>query len=63
MEEVAQRDPVSSGHPDRDDFRRTIVLVYLEKQQICLADNSNIESEEHVHARDGTTGYLVERFS
>ena len=55
MEEVAQRDPPSSGFSDTNDFWKNLESVYLERQQICLAD-SNIVSEEHVHGRGGTTG-------
>ena len=51
MEEVARRDHPSSGSPDTDNFRRKIKWVYLEKQQICLADNLIIVSEEHIKAR------------
>ena len=63
MEEVARREPPSSGPPDTDDFRRKIEWVYLERQQTCPADYPNIESEEHVHGRGGTTGPPVQRFS
>ena len=57
MERVARRDTPLSGSPDTDDFRKNFEWLYLERQKICLADNSNIESEEHAHGRGGTTGW------
>ena len=55
MEEVTRQNPPSSGSPDTDDFRKNFVWVYLEKQQICLAENSNLVSEEHNYRRGDTT--------
>ena len=56
LEEGARREPSSSCAPEKYDFRKNLESVYLERQHICLADNSNLVSGEHDHGRGDTTG-------
>ena len=61
--DVARRETPSSGSPCTDDIRKDIACVYLEKEQICLADNSNRVLEDIDQVGGSTTGTPVKRFS
>ena len=61
MLEVARRDTPSSGS-DTGYIRKKFEWEYLEKQQICHAENSNVVSGQHDYGRGGTTRPPVERF-
>ena len=61
--EGARGEPPSSGAPDTTIFERIFESVHLEKQQISLADNTNLVPEQHDHGSGGKTVTPVERFS
>ena len=44
-------------------YEKNFNSVYLEKQQICLAENAKFVPGEHNHGSGGTTGNPIKRFS
>ena len=46
---MARRDPLSSGSPDTDDFRKNFDWEYLENRKFYLPENSNLVSGDHDH--------------
>ena len=55
MEVVARQEFPTSGSLGTDDFQKKIDCVRLEKQQIRLAGNSNLESGKYANVGVSTT--------
>ena len=63
LENGERGDPRQDVHLTQTISEKNIESLYLEKQQICLADNSKLVPGEHNHGSGSTTGISHERFS
>ena len=60
---VARQSRPMIGSPDTEVFRKIIMLVYFENEEVHLVENSDFVSAEHETRRGGTTKSADDRIS